>query len=190
MKRNISLAALVFAALLFPAAVGAQEQAATSSPIDPQLRADILRLIQLTRAVERAEEGARASAESLRPRLLAALPPSRNREKIVADYVEKVASIPQTPDFVDGLVAIYAKYFSDEDLKALTQFYDTPAGRHFNEHAGDVAMDTMKLGREVVALKLPATLAAVCADYPELQDQSRICSSSPGAKGQVAADPR
>jgi hypothetical protein len=189
MKGRISLAALILAVLLFPAAAAAQDEPASSKPIDPQLRADILRLIELTRAVERAEEGARASAESLRPRLLAALPPSRNRKEIVADYVEKVASIPQTPDFVNGLVAIYAKYFSDEDVKALTQFYDTPAGRHFNEHAGAVAVDTMKLGRDVVALKLPGTLAAICADYPELQDQTRMCSSFAG-KGQVAADPR
>jgi hypothetical protein len=177
MPRISVLAAVTFGLLLSPAAAKAQDATSYGKPIDPQFKADILRLIELTHAVEAARKGARASAEWVRPRLVAVLPATSNREKIASDYIERVEAIPQSEEFVDGLVAIYAKYFSDEDVKALAQFYTTPAGQHFTKHAADVSMASMKLGQEVVAEKLGGVFAAVCSDHPELQGQVKFCGS-------------
>lgn len=180
MPRISVLAAVMFGLLLFPAASKAQDAIDSSKPVDPQLRADILRLIDVTHALERAQEGARASAEWMRPRLIAVLPAGSDRQKIAADYIKRVESIPKSPEYLNGLVAIYAKYFSDDDVKALIQFYATPAGQHFNQHAKDISTYSMQLSRQVAAEKLTDIFAGLCSDHPELRGQVKFCASSTG----------
>lgn len=180
MPRVSVLAAVLFGLLLLPAATRAQDAIDSGKPVDPQLRADILRLIDVTHAVERAREGARASAEWMRPRLMAALPASSDREKIADDYIKRVEAIPKSAEYLNGLVEIYAKYFSDDDVKALIQFYATPAGQHFNKHAKDISTYSLQLSREVATEKLTAIFAGLCSDHPELRGQVKFCTSASG----------
>lgn len=177
MPRISVLAAVIFGLLLVPAAARAQGAIDPVKPIDPQLRTDILRLIDVTHALERARDGARESAAWMRPRLIAALPAGSDREKIADDYIKRVEAIPKSPEYLNGLVAIYAKYFSDDDVKALIQFYATPAGQHFNQHAKDISMYSLQLSRQVAADKLTGIFAAICSDFPELHGQVKFCAS-------------
>jgi len=70
------------------------------------------------------------------------------------------------------------QYFPDDDIKALAQFYATPAGQHFNEHSADTATDSMKLGQEFAAANMGRIFAQICSDYPELQGKAQFCSAS------------
>jgi TonB family protein len=175
-----------------PPASGAAAQSpiASASPIaaadiDPQLKADILHFLDVTHAVDRSQTAGRAAFETLRPQLLAAMPNTPNREKIVTVYSEKLVSLFQGAEFTDRLVAIYAKYFSDDDVKALAQFYETPAGQHFNDHMSDVMTDGMKVGQQLAAENLQRIFSELCREYPELQGQAQFCQASSDKKSQL-----
>jgi TonB family protein len=152
--------------------------AAKQELIDPDLKADILKLLEVTHSVDRAQAGIRMSFEAMKPRLLTAIPETPNRDKIVADYGEKLAALFQSREFIDGITAVYAKYYSDEDVKALAQFYETPAGRNFNVHSADVQTESMKFGQQFAVRGLNEIVAEICNEYPELKGQAKFCSGS------------
>lgn len=189
MPRMSAFLLVAFAVVLTPALAIAQTQTTQQEPIDPQLKADILHLLELTHSLERAQTGIRAGFELMRPHLIASLPEMPNRDKIVADYGDRLSALPQSPAFIDGLVAIYARYFSDDDIKALAQFYDTPAGQHFNQRSDDIAKDSMQLGQQLAAANMTTVVAQVCRDYPELQNRPHFCPGSEDGKSQVSTDP-
>ncbi|MGA8367199.1 MAG: TonB family protein [Candidatus Acidiferrales bacterium] len=153
--------------------------------IDPQLKADILQLMEATHAADRAQEGVRLVFDSMRAQLLASIPATPNREKIVSAIEDKLIALVQGQEFMDGIAAVYAKYFSDDDVKALTQFYQTPAGQHLNEHMADVMADSGKVGRQIAAENLSRIFAEVCTEFPELQGQAGFCPASEEKKSQV-----
>jgi len=49
------------------------------------------------------------------------------------------------PDMIEGTAKIYARHFSEEDLKALIVFYKTSAGQHFTTELPAVAAESMQL---------------------------------------------
>jgi hypothetical protein len=84
----------------------------------------------------------------------------------------------QTDEFSDAVVEIYAKYFSDDDVKAITQFYATPTGQRFNNVMGDFLGDLSQAGQHVAMDNLPKIMQQLCKEYPELQDSPNFCSDA------------
>jgi len=84
---------------------------------------------------------------------------------------EEMAALPLSQEFTDGLVAVYARYFSDDDLKALAQFYETPAGQHFNERAAEVAADSMRFGQQIASQNMNRILRKSAATIPNSRDK-------------------
>jgi TonB family protein len=163
-------------------ALGADAPSATSSddkPIDPQLKADILHLLQTMKGLEAAEAGIRSTFESLRPQLEAALPRTPNREKVIDAYEEKLVALVRQPEFQDGIVAIYAKHLSDDDIKAIDQFYQTPAGQHFVTQLPIIVNESSALGQQAATDGIPRILGELCQEFPELKGQTDFC---PGEK--------
>ena len=102
------------------------------------------------------------------PHLLTAIPATPNRNKIIEEYGDRIAALPGSQEFLDGIVGVYAKYYSDEDVQALAEFYATPAGQHFNQHSVDVQTDSMKFGQQLAAQSLNNIAAEICEEYPAL----------------------
>jgi TonB family protein len=146
-----------------------------SQAIDPQLKADILHLFDVMRLQAREATAAHAMFQVIRPTVLASLPPTPNREKIADDYGEKFAALVTSQEFLDRSAAIYAKYLSDDDIKALTAFYETPAGQHFNDAAGQIATDGAQVGAELARENLANIYKSLCQDYPELKGTANFC---------------
>jgi TonB family protein len=166
--------------------LGSSPSTSTSAPdIDPQLKSDILHLLDVTHAVDKAQTASRSVFDSLRPQLLASMPATPNRDKVVTAYTEKLVALFQGPEFMDRVVSVYAKYFSDDDVKALAQFYETPAGQHYNEHSSDVMADSMKVGQQLATRNLERIFSELCQEYPELQGQAQFCPASSDKKSQV-----
>lgn len=159
--------------------------AQASTDIDPQFKADILHLLDVTHAVEKAQSAGRAAFEPLRAQVLASMPATPNREKIVSAYLDKLLALFQGPEFTDDLVAVYSKYLSDDDVKAVTQFYETPAGRHMNDHLADLVTDSMKTGQQLVVGHLQEIFSQLCKEYPELQGEAKFCPASNDKKSQL-----
>jgi hypothetical protein len=84
-----------------------------------------------------------------------------------------------SPDGIDGLVRIYAKYFTDDDVKAATKFYETPAGQHFLEIYPKVYVDSVQWGQRLGQEGAPKILKQLCVEYPELQVDRSTCPADP-----------
>ncbi len=155
-----------------------QAEDRTGSPkgaIDPQFRADILRLLDVMDARNKSIKAGETMFASMRPAILAALPATPNREKIADAYEKKLLGMFSTPEYVDRLVNIYADHFTDDDVKALTDFFQTPAGRHFNDASGELMSAGGATGQALVKEHLAGILLSLCEEYPELQGAAKFC---------------
>ena len=157
----------------------------TSPMVDPQLKADILRLLEATHTVDKAQAGMHQAFEAMRPQLLESLPDTPNREKIASTYEDNLVALTKTPEFTDRVIEVFSKYFSDDDVKALAAFYETPAGQHFVDHSGDVTTDSMKAGQEIATENLTRIFSELCKEYPELQGQADFCPAVQDKKSQI-----
>jgi len=146
-----------------------------SEPTDAQLHADILNLFAVMHLQTREADAGHAMFKVLRPTILASLPPTPNREKIADAYGEKLAALLSSQEFLDRLAALYAKYLSDDDIKALTAFFETPAGQHYNEFSGQVETEAAEIGQQLAHENLPNIYKSLCQDYPELNGVAKFC---------------
>lgn len=162
----------------------------SESSIDPQLKADIIHLIETSHLKEKEEQAARAIFESMRPALLSSLPPTQSREKIVVAYSEKLVGLLQSNEFVDQVVAIYAKYFSKDDIKALAQFYETPAGQHYLDAAPMMVADLNLVGQHLAMENMNSIFKQLCFEFPELQGVATFCPQGPSEKKSLLLKPR
>jgi TonB family protein len=150
--------------------------------VDPQLKADIVHLLEVTHFKDRTAEGGQRLFEPMRPLLRPSLPNTANREKILDTYISKLLALMQSDEFTDRIVAIYAKYFSDEDVKAMTQFYATPTGQHFNQVMSNFLGDISKAGQTMAMENIPGILQQLCKEYPELEGSPNLCPAPDSQK--------
>ncbi|MGA7914835.1 MAG: TonB family protein [Candidatus Acidiferrales bacterium] len=160
-----------------PANGGAVAIVAPTAPIDPQFKADILRLMDLTHYKANQEAAIRKIFEPLRPAMLANTPATPNREKILSEYIDRLIGLLQTEDFTNRLEALYAQYLTDGDVKAAIAFYETPAGQRYLENSTKMAPELVALGQRVAIENIPSILKNLCQDYPELQGEAKFCGS-------------
>ena len=185
---------IIFAAvLLFPALSLAQESspaappAASASPfapsdgdqpIDPQLKSDIEHLLVSMNSIQSSETGIRSAFDSMRPQLEESLPATASRDKIIDAYENKLAALVHTSEFQDGLVAIYAKHFSDAEIKAIDVFYQTPAGQRLVQTLPDVMNEAQTLGQKTAVDSIPRILDELCKEFPELEGEAKFCTGN------------
>jgi hypothetical protein len=113
--------------------------------------------------------------DSLRPMMQAVLQVTPNSEKIADAYVKDLIALLDTQEFTDRTLAANAKYFSEDDIKGLTQFYQTHAGQHFAEAMAPLFNDLNQVGQQMAIEHLPEIFRQLCKDYPELQGKAEFC---------------
>lgn len=158
-------------------------------PIDGQLKADILHMVDLLQLKDRMAQVTRNLFDSLTPMLRDSLPATQNREKILEVYKQKLSGLLATDEFVDELIATYAKYLSDDDIKGINQFYESPAGRHYLSASVQMTSDITSLGQRLAARHIPGILQELCKDFPELQGAAKVCPQGPSEKKSLLLEP-
>lgn len=149
--------------------------APADNPLDPQLKSDIKHLLETMDIQQASEAALRRTFENLKPQLTASLPPTPNRDKIIDAYEDKLAGLVHSPEYEDGLVAIYARHFSDDEIKAIDQFYQTPAGKRLVQTLPDVMSEAESFGQQTAAGSIPRILQELCREFPELQGEAKFC---------------
>lgn len=147
----------------------------TGPPINPQLRADILKLMDAMQVRGTGEATFEKMYQTIRPIILRTLPETPNREKIADEYGRKLEALLNSPDFTEPLVQIYASSLSDDDVKALTAFYTTPAGQHYLAAVPQIASETNRIAMRIAAEHMMEILKGLCEDYPELKGKAGFC---------------
>ena len=144
-------------------------------PIDAQFRADVLEMLEVMNFRELFANIIKEASKSSRGELLKVMPQTPNREKIVDAFFDKLGAVVQTPDAIEGLVRIYAKYLTDEDVKAATKFYQTPSGKHVLDMLPKIEGEAASWGRDLGVKNALPILKQLCEDFPELKGQAAFC---------------
>jgi TonB family protein len=156
-----------------------------ASALDPQFKADMLNLMELTHLKEKMAAIGRQAFESMRPSVVAELPPTPNREKITDAFEDKLVALFGSQSMTDNIVAIYAKYLSDDDIKGVIQFYQSPAGQHFNSASPQLMSEMMKMGMGMGEGAVQGIWNQLCEEYPELKGTAKVCSKPEPTKESV-----
>ena len=149
----------------------AQSKAAASpvAPrIDPDKEAAIRRFMQLTGGESILTDMANGMRTLLRPTLEDSLPPGEYRAKLIDLFLEKFGSRFTTEVIIPMVVSVYAKRFSEEDLKQLIAFYESPLGRKASSVLQDIDGESQKLHGPSEKL-LQECMEQVLAEHPDLK---------------------
>jgi uncharacterized protein len=107
----------------------AADTAPATAPADPVKAADIQRLIEVTGMRSLMEQTMDSMEANIRPSLERSLPPGEYRAKLIDLFFQKFHTKLTIQEFLDMAAAAYDKYLSDDDIKGLTEFYQTPLGQ-------------------------------------------------------------
>jgi len=151
----------------------------TSTPapaVDPQFKADVLSMLEATHTQERMGAMGHQMFQWLRPLILSSISAAPNREKIADAFENKFVAIFTSEAMMDKVVSIYAKYLSDDDIKGLIQFYQTPVGQHFGDAMPKITSDSLSMGMELGDGAVPRVWDQICEEYPELKNTAKVCA--------------
>jgi uncharacterized protein len=175
-----SAAVLVCLFFLGARSVGAQNQTAPSdapeaaaaqtapAPPDPAKAADIQRLLVVTGMKSLMEQTMSSIEADIRPNLERSLPAGEYRAKLIDLFFEKFHTKLSIQEFLDMAAAAYDKYLSDDDIKGLTQFYQTPLGQKTLTVLPKLTVELQTEGARRGEQAGRDAMAEVLAEHPDL----------------------
>lgn len=148
-----------------------QSEAAQQSQIDPAKKADIQRLLELvgTKALMKASMD--SMANTIRPLMTNSLPPGEYREKLVDLFFVKFQSLADAAHFLDSsAVPIYDKHFSDDEIRGLIKFYETPLGQKAVSALPQISNELREAGKAWGEQVGRQAMLEVLAEHPDLAE--------------------
>jgi hypothetical protein len=134
------------AALVFTTVVSAQD-------ISDEMKTDTKAFLDLTGALEIGDQmGNAISQQIIRQNPNA---PAGAADVIAEVVHENVDSLINSPETLDGLVAIYAKYYTHEDILALIEFYTSPLGTKMIAIGPQIAQESTQFSRNLFVQRVP-----------------------------------
>ena len=112
--------------------------APAAAPIDPVKEAEIRKLLEVTGTVKLVNQMLKQMMGTLRERA-SELPP---------EFWDQLQKDMDPTKLVEKLVPIYDKYYTIDDLKAVSAFYQTPAGQHLLQVQPQVLKESMTIGQQ------------------------------------------
>ncbi len=122
-----------------PTAPAAAPASAPVAPtIDPAFEADIRQLLAVT--------GSAALAKQMMTQMLPQL--KQLAPSLPASFWTDFEASVDTNELIDLMVPVYARHLTDDDVKALVAFYQTPTGQKYISVSPAIAQDSMMVGRQ------------------------------------------
>ena len=135
---------------------------------DQMKDADIRHLLELTHAGEIATQTMNAMEANMRPLMIDAFPKGEYREKLIALFFDKFHAKIDVQQLLDMAIPAYKKYYSDEEIKQLISFYQTPLGQKMLDTAPKLVAETQAAGQNWGAQLGRECMQEVLAEHPEL----------------------
>jgi uncharacterized protein len=146
--------------------------------IDPGKKADIERLLELTGIKTIVASTMDSTMKGLRPLLVSSLPPGEYREKLIDLFVDKFHSQADPQQVVELVMPIYDKYFSDEEIRGLIKFYETPLGQKAVSLLPQVSNEAREAGKTWGGKLGRESMQEVLAEHPDLAEALTAASKS------------
>jgi hypothetical protein len=165
MKRLVLVISLVITA-----ALSAQTQAQPApAKIDPAKEAHIRQLMDVMGTKAIFTQTLDSMSQNIRPLMTNAFPPGEYREKLIDLFFAKFKAKADTQQLADMVVPIYDKYFSDEEIKGLLEFYKTPIGQKAVKTLPQITAEAGAVGQEWGRGLGEQSMTEVLAEHPELE---------------------
>jgi TonB family protein len=152
-----------------------QSETQPAKPIDPQLKADTAQLIQELHVSDTMTQVIKMNIGTVRAKLTESLPNTPNRDAIIKEFVDKFVEVGHSPELLDALEGIYAKYLTDEQVKKAIEFYKTDTGEQILAMQGKMMEEVQPIAARIGSEKAVAIIKELCGEYPELQEQGNTC---------------
>jgi uncharacterized protein len=171
------LAVIALSVALGSAASGQNQSAAkpnsapapTAQPkIDSAKAADIQRLLEIAGVKRLMNETMDSMVSNIRPTLIQSLPPGDYRNRLADLFFEKFRSKLSIQQLLDKAAAGYDKYLSDEDIKGLIQFYQTPLGQKTLTVLPKLTLELQTEGMRLGERAGRESMTEVLAEHPDL----------------------
>jgi hypothetical protein len=107
--------------------------------------------------------------KSIRSLMSDSLPPGDYRDQLVDLFFQKFRSKRDAAQLVDLVVPIYDKYYTDEEIKSLIQFYETPVAKKMLAVLPKVLEESQAAGNKWGEDLGRESMTEVLAEHPELQ---------------------
>lgn len=150
--------------------------ASAATRIDPSKRADIERLLELTGIKAIVASTMDSTMKSLRPLLISSLPPGEYREKLIDLFVDKFHSQADAQQVLELVVPIYDKHFSDEEIRGLIKFYETPLGQKSVSVLPQVSNEAREAGKAWGGNLGRQCMQQVLAEHPDIAEALKTAS--------------
>jgi hypothetical protein len=185
---SVLAAALLASTCMISPAWGAQTAAkpqpkpplqSETAAIDPAKLADLQKLFEVSGAKKNVHEMIGVLLSTLKPQIERSLPPGDRSEQVVNVVLKKIGAIIDSDEFFLHLAQIYDTYFTDDDVKDLVKFYESPAGKHFAAVMPQITQQFARTTQQWMAERIPKTMEELSNEYPELKGQPPA-SGAPG----------
>ena len=100
--------------------------------------------------------------------MITLLPAGDYREQLAELFVEKFNSKLDLQQFLDIAATSYDKYLSDDDIKGLTQFYQTPLGQKTLTVLPKLTAEMQAQGMQIGQQLGKESMEEVLSEHPEL----------------------
>jgi hypothetical protein len=142
MRKHLAVAAFLMIIIVNPLRGSCQESA-----IPKGLQNDIVRLLDMTGSGKLGLQMGTAVANQVIDRMTAENPKvTENMKTALKDEISKLMA-EKMPDLMGQIVKVYAKYFSQEEIKGLIAFYQTPLGQKTIRSLPQVVNECMLIGK-------------------------------------------
>jgi hypothetical protein len=148
------------------------EPAATapSQPrIDPAKEADIRQFMEVAGIKTLMAQTLANMSKSMKPLMNQALPPGAYRDKLVELFFAKFESKADLQQVLDLIVPIYDKYLSDDEIKGLIKFYQTPVGQKMVKVMPQLMTESQEASQKWGETLGRQSMLEVLSEHPDLQ---------------------
>ena len=149
-----------------------------ASKIDPVKAADIQKLMDVMGMKDVMTTTMNQMLASIKPTMSQMLPPGDYRDTLLNLFLQRLQSKLNVQQFLDQAEAAYDKYYSDDDIKGLIQFYQTPLGKKMLAVLPSLTVEVTNNGRALGQEAGRDAMLEVLAEHPDIAKQLQDASSS------------
>jgi hypothetical protein len=155
-----------------------------AKPTDPAKDADIRSLMELLGVRDALQEATAKSTEQYRESLLATVPDNDRGQAFINAFMDSYQKKFNPDDMTEGLVAIYDKHFTEDEIKGLLQFYGSPLGQKYAAEMPKVSAESNSAGRAISLRVARDVMQDLRKQYPGVSAQARLTKPHAGPQVQ------
>ena len=165
-------------------ATAVQDNGAQTPAMDPAKDADIRSLMELLGVRDALQEATAKSTEQYRDSLLATVPDNDRGQAFINAFMDSYQKKFNPDDMTDGLVAIYDKHFTEDEIKGLLQFYGSALGQKYAVEMPKVSAESGSAGHATSLRVAREVMQDLRKQFPGVGAQARLTKPHAGPQVQ------